>query len=170
MDIFNRKSPPTLNPTMIHLTNAAITEREWLEYLPLNSLPLNYLSQYKSYLSTTQAFLTQITSFVLSILDPQSTVSPSWSTLLLLCVVLYLSLKVLDIIWRAVWFWISFFAKIVFWAGIAGAGLYVWNRGVEGSYGDLEYYARYWMEEYGMWQRQAQLANAFRNGGANRWR
>jgi len=149
-------------------------QQDWLEYLPYDSLPLNYITQFKSHFSVTRSFFNQITSFFLSLLDPQSNASPSWSTIFLLCVVLYLSLKVVDMLWRAIWFWISFILKIVFWLSIALVGLYTWNRGIEGTYEDLMYYVDYWMNEYGMWQRQAQLANSFRTGGggraANRWR
>jgi hypothetical protein len=168
MDIFNRKRCLTLGPTMIYITDSAGIDRDWLEYVPFYSFPLNYISQYKSHLLTAQSFFSQITSFFLSILDPQSNASPSWSTLLLLCVVLYLSLKVVDMLWRAIWFWTSFILKIILWLSIALAGLYVWTRGIEGSYEDLEYYVEYWMNEYGTWQKQAQIANSFRKASGDR--
>ena len=58
---------------------------------------------------------------------------PDIATLVLLAVVLFISLKLLDIVRNMIFSWIRMILKLGVWALVAAVGLYVWLNGIEQS-------------------------------------
>ena len=58
-------------------------------------------------------------------------------TLALLALVLFVSLKVLDILRRQIVYWISVAVRLSMWVAVAVVGFYVYQRGVEQSLEDV---------------------------------
>ncbi|KAI8941355.1 hypothetical protein NX059_002580 [Plenodomus lindquistii] len=73
---------------------------------------------------------------------------PDIASILLLLVALFISMKVLDMLYRAVMFWINLALRLVFWIGILGLGVWVYTRGTEGFVEDVTGLGEYWMGEY----------------------
>lgn len=73
---------------------------------------------------------------------------PDIASILLLLVALFISMKVLDMLYRAVLFWINLALRLAFWGGILALGMWVWTRGPEGFVEDVTDLGEYWMGEY----------------------
>ncbi|KNG51485.1 Nuclear pore assembly and biogenesis protein, APQ12 [Stemphylium lycopersici] len=73
---------------------------------------------------------------------------PDVTSIVALLFIFFISLKILDMMYRAVIFWINLAIRLVFWGGILVVGLWVWNRGPEGFVEDVSGLAEYWMGEY----------------------
>ncbi|KAF2034850.1 hypothetical protein EK21DRAFT_49051, partial [Setomelanomma holmii] len=73
---------------------------------------------------------------------------PDIATILLLLALFFISLKVLDMMYRAVMFWVKMAFRLVFWGAIVLLGLWVWNRGVDGFVDDVGGLVEYWSGEY----------------------
>lgn len=63
--------------------------------------------------------------------------APDMATLALLAVILFISLKLLNILRQTILGWISVVLKLSKWTLVAAVGLYVWQRGLEQSLEDL---------------------------------
>ena len=63
--------------------------------------------------------------------------APDMATLVFLAVMLFISLKVLNILRKTIFSWIRMMLKLGTWGLMAAAGLYVWLNGVEQSMEDL---------------------------------
>ncbi|KAL1966475.1 hypothetical protein VTN77DRAFT_4397 [Rasamsonia byssochlamydoides] len=57
--------------------------------------------------------------------------TPDLVSVLLLLAILYISLRILDYARRVVMFWVMLVFRLVFWTCVIGAGLYVYNVGLE---------------------------------------
>ncbi|KAH5988565.1 hypothetical protein HBI82_204080 [Parastagonospora nodorum] len=73
---------------------------------------------------------------------------PDVASILALIVILFLSLKILDMMYRAVMFWINMFIRIAIWGSVLVVGLWVYNRGPEGFVEDVSGLAEFWMGEF----------------------
>jgi hypothetical protein len=78
-----------------------------------------------------------------------------------LVIVLYLSFWVVGMFIRSFLSWVYLMIRLAFYAAIVGAGLYTYNRGVDGTLSDLEDLTNYWSGQFEMYQRQAQAAGQF---------
>lgn len=96
---------------------------------------------YSSYL---RAYTTPILNAV--------TQKPDLATIALVLLILLLSLKLLNMLWTAVIFWVRLAYRIVFWGGLAAVALWMWTRGPDGVVEDLGYWAGAWNEEYKYWK------------------
>lgn len=63
--------------------------------------------------------------------------APNLTTLALLAVLLFISLKLLNILRKTLLYWIGLVIRLATWGLVAAVGLYVWHRGVEQSMEDL---------------------------------
>ncbi|KAK4993951.1 hypothetical protein LTR50_000166 [Elasticomyces elasticus] len=104
---------------------------------------------------------TTFKSYLLPLLD-RVTQNPDLATIVLVLIILFLSLKILNMLWQAVMFWVRLATRIVFWGGIILTGLWVWNRGLGGVADDLGYWSGVWGEEYQYWKEQANAAGLLR--------
>lgn len=57
-------------------------------------------------------------------------------------------MKILDMMYRAVMFWINMAIRLVLWGSIILLGLWVWNRGVDGFVDDVSGLVQHWTGEY----------------------
>lgn len=92
---------------------------------------------------------------------------PDLASIALLLVILYISLKVLNMAVQSVLWWFRLLRKVLFWAVIVGIGTWVWSRGLEGAVTDLGALSETFKTEYAYWNERAERArvdNAF-NGG-----
>ncbi|KAL8795273.1 MAG: hypothetical protein Q9195_002284 [Heterodermia aff. obscurata] len=125
------------------------------DYLPLaHQLYNDYYTPYSAYLLPIQRTILLTQSYFYTYIFPYLwpayrlfskatsvilTDQPSFLTLVLLALVLFLSLKVLDVLRRTIIYWISIAVRLVIWGAIVGAGVYVYYRGVEESIEDAGY-------------------------------
>lgn len=66
-----------------------------------------------------------------------TTDSPDLATLAFLALICLISLKLLDMLRRTVLYWTKVAFKLAFYALVVGAGIYVWQRGIEQSLKEL---------------------------------
>ena len=85
----------------------------------------------------------------------------------LLLVILFVSLKLLDMAWRAMVFWLNLAAKIVFWASMVMLVTWIWTRGPDGFMGDMQDLVAFWSKEYHDTKMRARVEKELRNRG--RW-
>jgi hypothetical protein len=142
--------------------------QDLLGYLPLpNSVlehvtthSLTYLTIYQRINTLRTLFRTQVITPLLNHLIYPALLrlynSPDVLTIVLLGVLLLISLKILDLLRRAVVFWVRMFTRLAFWGSILVAGVYVWGRGWEGALEDGQRWsgeiARVWTREYRRYQ------------------
>ncbi len=73
---------------------------------------------------------------------------PDVATIVAVVIIFFISLKVLDMMYRAVIFWVNLALRLVFWGTILVMGLWMWNRGVDGFVDDVQGLGEYWLGEY----------------------
>jgi len=98
--------------------------------------------------------------------------SPDVASVLLLGILLFVSLKVLNILRRAVMFWVMLVARVTYWGALAGAALWLYARGASGAVEDLRtgvgYIVDLFSQEYAKAQKMQggqQQQQAFKAGG-----
>jgi Nuclear pore assembly and biogenesis len=74
--------------------------------------------------------------------------SPSLTTIALLLIILFLSLKVLDMLYRSILFWLRFMFRAVVLVGLIGLGGWFYVRGVDGVAEDAQALSTHWVNEY----------------------
>lgn len=72
--------------------------------------------------------------------------------------ILFLSLKLLNMLWQAVMFWIRLATRIVFWGGATVLAFWIVHRGIDGAMDDLGYWTGVWKGELEHWQEKAESA------------
>jgi hypothetical protein len=106
--------------------------------------------------STLQTTLTKLLGTIVS----STSTSPSLGSIALVLVILFLSLKILGILYRTIIWWLSLAVRV----GLVGGGIlmagWVYSRGPDGAVADVQYYGDYWMREYQKRKRLAQLASS----------
>lgn len=105
---------------------------------------------------------------------------PDAASILVVVAALFISFKILDMMYRAVLFWVNMVFRLVLWGGIGLIGLWVYNRGVDGFVQDVQELATKWAGEYEKYSgevkqyQQAQEAQirmqAKQQGGKRGWR
>lgn len=73
---------------------------------------------------------------------------PDAASILVVVAALFISFKILDMMYRAVLFWVNLVFRLVLWAGVGLIGLWVYNRGVDGFVQDVQDLAARWAGEY----------------------
>ncbi|XPS75163.1 hypothetical protein M3J09_007270 [Ascochyta lentis] len=73
---------------------------------------------------------------------------PDAASILVVVAALFISFKILDMMYRAVLFWVNLVFRLVLWGGIGLIGLWVYNRGVDGFVQDVQDLAQKWAGEY----------------------
>ena len=96
---------------------------------------------------------------------------PDVASILALLAILLISLKILDMAYRAVLFWVKLAVRLVMWGSIVGVGFWVWNRGVDGFVEDVKGLSVYWLAQYERfageakgWQRAEEAQIRFQAG------
>lgn len=73
---------------------------------------------------------------------------PDIATIVALLALFFISLKILDMAYRAVMFWINMFIRLVFWGGVLVLCMWVYNRGIDGFVEDIGELIEFWSGEY----------------------
>ncbi|KAL2353863.1 hypothetical protein BJ546DRAFT_1061958 [Cryomyces antarcticus] len=99
---------------------------------------------------------------LLSPLLTRLTASPDVASVVLLLLLLFLSLKILDMLRRTLLFWLGLACKIAFYGAVVVAALWLWQRGVDGALADSRRLAYGWSSEYASWRDRAEGARLVR--------
>jgi hypothetical protein len=81
---------------------------------------------------------------------------PDLTKIALTLVILYLSLKLLNMLVQSVLFWVRLAFRISFWGGLAVLAFWISQRGIDGAAEDLEYWYRVWKGELEYYKGQAE--------------
>jgi len=84
-------------------------------------------------LGLTRTLQTHLAPFLTRLLT-----QPDIASILLVVVALFISMKVLDMLYRAVLFWINLALRLAFWGGVVALGTWVYTRGPEGFVDDVQ--------------------------------
>ena len=132
---------------------------DWAAYL-LNDVDLSHAPYlYRLYSAAGTA-----KSWLLPLID-QVSQKPDLATIALLLIIVLVSLKILDMLWQTLLFWMRFVRRLVLWGGIAALGLWFWSRGPDGVLEDVQYWQGQWSHEYGYWKEKERVARLARQGG-----
>ncbi|MCJ1312962.1 hypothetical protein MMC25_006638 [Agyrium rufum] len=97
-----------------------------------------------------------------------SSETPDLFAIAILCIILFISMKMLDMVRRQIMSWISFWIRASVWIGVALLGFYVYQRGVDQSIEDFGYVLGYLgqLEDQGerIGQAKAQKKAAYAKG------
>lgn len=96
----------------------------------------------------------------------------------MLLILLLVSLKILDMLYRAVLFWVRLAVQIAIYGTIALVGFWVYTRGFEGAFNDAQelvnHYSAVWNKDYAHYKKQAEMhqRGGYAYGGRGRegWR
>ncbi|KAJ4367632.1 hypothetical protein N0V83_007217 [Neocucurbitaria cava] len=109
-------------------------------------LPPSLYNPVFTVLSTTFGMMRTLQSH-LSPLFTRLITQPDVASILALLAIFFISLKILDMMYRAVMFWVNMVLRLLFWGTILFVGLWVYNRGVDGFVEDAQHLVQYWVGE-----------------------
>ena len=121
------------------------------------------LQAYGPYARQFYSAVTIAKSYVLSLVDQVSR-KPDLATIALLLVIVFVSLKILNMLWETLMFWIRLARKIVVWGGLLAFALWMYNRGPEGVMEDVNYWWQVWNQDYDYWKERERVARMARQG------
>ncbi|KAK3072319.1 hypothetical protein LTR53_007052 [Teratosphaeriaceae sp. CCFEE 6253] len=119
---------------------------------------------YSPYLYTLYNTLALIKSWTQHLVEQVSR-KPDLATLALLLIIVLVSLKILNMLWQTLLFWLRLARRIVFWGGLAVVALWMWSRGPAGMVEDVQYWRGAWSHEYDYWKEREQVTRQARQGG-----
>lgn len=83
---------------------------------------------------------------------------PDVASILLVIAIFFISMKILDMMYRAVLFWINLVFQLILYGGMAVLGVWIYTRGVEGFVEDVQDLGSRWLGEY---ERYSEEVKAF---------
>ncbi|EME49028.1 hypothetical protein DOTSEDRAFT_96624, partial [Dothistroma septosporum NZE10] len=86
-------------------------------------------------------------SYMLPLVD-QLSQKPDLATIALLLVILFISLKILNMLYQTAIFWFRMARKIAFWGSLVALALWMYTRGPDGVAADTQYWFETWQGEY----------------------
>ncbi|KAF2638088.1 hypothetical protein P280DRAFT_90781 [Massarina eburnea CBS 473.64] len=120
-------------------------------------------------ITTTFGVLKTLQAHLAPLLAPIST-QPDIASAILLLILLLSSLKILNMAYRAVMFWLWLAVQLTLLGGILLIGTWAWKKGAEGVVSDVQELVRFWWGQYEMfsgevegWKGQAER-EAYQNG------
>lgn len=143
--IRTRYAPPASPCASLALTKSN-THLDYLTLLP-RLLPPSLANPLLTLVTTLLGIFKMLQSHLSPLLTRLVT-QPDVASILALLAILFISLKILDMAYRAVLFWVKLVVRLVVWATVLGLGLWLWNRGVDGFVADVGELAEYWGKEY----------------------
>lgn len=155
MDAVQGISPPS-PPNTTHLTGLHLPD--WAAFLLSDSTFAfaPYLRQLFGYALLAKSYLTPLIA--------QISQKPDLATAALLLVILFVSLKILNMLLQSVLFWMRLARKVVLWVGLMAVSVWLYNRGPEGAVEDVQYLAKTWTGEYQHWKEQERVARMVNQG------
>ncbi|KAF2214936.1 hypothetical protein CERZMDRAFT_36615 [Cercospora zeae-maydis SCOH1-5] len=90
---------------------------------------------------------------------------PDLATLALLLIIVFVSLKILNMVVGTVLWWLRLIKSVVFYGGLMGLALWMYTRGPVGASEDVGYWWGVWRGEYAHWSEQGRMARVMREQG-----
>lgn len=144
-----------------------LTCADWAAHLLGNHDNIRY---YAPYAHQAYGYMSTLRSYILPLIDQVSR-KPDLATIALLVVILFISLKLLNMLWQTFMFWINLARRAVFWGGLVMLGLWMYTRGPEGVQEDVQYWVEVWTSERDHWKekdRAARMSSQVRGKGRAR--
>ncbi|KAL1791950.1 hypothetical protein ACET3X_009701 [Alternaria dauci] len=116
-------------------------------------LPPSFASPLLQLLTTFLGISRTLTTHLSPLLNKLIT-QPDVATVLALLAIFFISLKILDMMYRAVIFWVNLALRLALWGGILVVGFWVYNRGPEGFVQDVQGLVEYWLGQYEMYSQE----------------
>ncbi|RYN61251.1 hypothetical protein AA0118_g5986 [Alternaria tenuissima] len=116
-------------------------------------LPPSFASPLLQLLTTFFGISRTLTTHLSPLLNKLIT-QPDVASILALLAIFFISLKILDMMYRAVIFWVNLALRLVFWGGILVVGFWVYNRGPEGFVEDVQGLVECWLGQYEMYSQE----------------
>ena len=133
------------------------------------------LHKYAPYARQAFGYISTIKSYMFPLLD-QISKKPDLATIALLLIIIFVSLKILNMLWQTLLFWVGLARKLVFWGGLVSLAVWMYARGPEGVMEDVDYWWQVWTKEYQYWREREDVARLARQGqplrgggGKNGW-
>ncbi|PNS19780.1 Sexual differentiation process protein isp4 [Sphaceloma murrayae] len=126
----------------------------------------SFYNTHSSTVSTVMKYINRANAFVQSTLVPfflRITDKPDLASLALLLILLFISLKVLNLLYQAVMWWVRLFFRLVFWGAIIAVVTWVVARGPDGVVDDIGGLVDTFKGEYSYWQARDQEARYFKD-------
>jgi hypothetical protein len=149
-----------ISRTLLDHHRLMLTSAELPGYSYISTLhyPTSLISAAHDATTRIHAFSLQLTS--------SGSASPSLTTIALLLIILFLSLKILDMLYRTVVFWAKLAFKVAIMVVVVGVAAWVYVRGVDGVVDDARELVEFWGDEYRRYERMGKGAGqAFEKAG-----
>ena len=146
--------PTYFLPTLEFLILTALIE--WLDVLRSN-LSASQLRTLYNFVTAINNSVSYAINYTLALVSTITGASPSLETIDLLVFILFISLNILNMLWKWVKWWVDLTLRLAFWGGLVVVGAWVWSRGPDGFIEDLQELAAYWNEEYRFYNQKAKM-------------
>lgn len=136
------------------------TTPDWASFLLGNNAAISsygYVRQFLGLVNTARGYI--------SPLIEQVAHKPDLATVALLLVILLVSLKLVNMVYQTVLFWLRMVRRVVIWGGMASIAIWLYSRGPEGAAADLQYWYQTWTGEYQRWKDQERVARLLNQQG-----
>jgi hypothetical protein len=121
------------------------------------------LQTYGPYARQAYGYISTLKSYLFPLID-QVSKKPDLATIALLVIILFVSLKILNMLYQTFIFWLRMGVRLVFWASLAALGLWMYNRGPDGVMEDVHYWWDVWNHEHIYWKEREKVARMTRQG------
>lgn len=145
--------------------------RDQLAPLASNPTYFSYARTAYSYFALASSYINPILSTAVSSI----TTKPDLATVALLLIIIFISLKILNMLVGQVLFWFRMARRVAFWGTLVGLAVWMYARGPYGVAEDVGHWYGVWKGEYAHWSEQDRLARTMREqgipagGGRPRW-
>lgn len=144
-----------------HAHNLPDGIRDQLVGLASNPSYLSYAQTAYSYLALASSYANLILSTIMDSISSK----PDLATIALLLVIIFISLKILNMVVGTVLFWFRMVRKVAFWGTLVALALWMYTRRPMGVAEDLGRWYGVWKGEYAHWSEQEQLARIMTEQG-----
>ncbi|KAF2189778.1 hypothetical protein K469DRAFT_625740 [Zopfia rhizophila CBS 207.26] len=120
--------------------------QDYLQIVP-NLLPPSLLNPVITVITTTFGIMKTLQTHLTPLLT-RVTTQPDVASILMLLAILFISLKILEMAYRTVMFWVNLVFKVLLWGSIAGVSYWIYTRGLDGFVEDVQHLVEVWLGEY----------------------
>lgn len=133
---------------------------DWAVYFLGNNAAVSsygYIRQFYNLANTARSYITPLVEQVIR--------KPDLATIALLLVILFISLKLLNMVYQTVLFWLRMARRLVVWGGLVSLAIWMYSRGPEGVAVDVQYWYNMWMGQYQHWKDQERVSKLLNQQG-----
>ena len=131
----------------------AESRTDWAAYLFGDHAPI-YLNPYVRQM---YGLIGTVKAYLLPLIE-QVSQKPDLATIAVLLIIVFVSMKILDMLYQTVMFWLRLVRRIIFWGSLAVVAVWVYNRGPDGMADDVAYWWQTWNKEHQYWKEQERTA------------